>query len=611
MFFGFRNIIYGLLFALQFFIAPLFLDPVDGSKYFLFFFLICVCCLFSEINSVSCLSTFIVLSACFFAFVSLGLLALKIIFLLIVLGFFLWSEFVRSQAILDVSALSKKIFRVISVTVVISSCLGIYEYSCSVLFGPTDGMLIPYLLPANPTVRIGGMYGQPNLFALLMLVGVLVMFYQYLYTDEVQIRSRWAVLFKYVPFACVATVFFLTRSRSGQLAFGFSYLFLFYRIYGPVRLSVPRQVKITFLSLSVVLCLSALFAYGLDGTFSHSALIKSIAGSATKSVNIEARFFLWTAALLMFLAHPWMGVGFSNFQISLPEYAVQAYDTLGFIQYEAMGYTRWAHSEFFQLLAEGGLFVVLPIVVILFLYLRQLLRFSRSEQVAPLNYFCHLLLLPFLVQGMFSWTFRFLPLAILFFTFLGLVLAHYPVKTFALGPRVRFGVRMCAMLGLVCTLMWGGWQWQAQQVCRQIVLDPADSVVSFERLVQNPFLEHPLLLKATPLYVKAIIKEELPDVGERILPYVEQLALMQGAHWQWYHLAVLSQFLGKEGLARSAIDEAIALRPAEDLYWGFLHYLNVLTAVEETGKSIDNFLPTDEDSLSHLENPVELFNGRR
>ena len=99
----------------------------------------------------------------------------------------------------------------------IVSCFGVYEYQSFGLFGRSNGLLIKNLLPPNIGIRVGGIYGQPNLFSLLLLLGILSLFYLHIHSRHFNISSYFKY-FKYIPIFITSYAFFLTRSRSGVIS---------------------------------------------------------------------------------------------------------------------------------------------------------------------------------------------------------------------------------------------------------------------------------------------------------------------------------------------------------------------------------------------------------
>jgi hypothetical protein len=448
-------------------------------------------------------------------------------------------------------------------------------------------MLIPYLLPNNTNIRVGGFLGQPNLFSMFLVGGLLVFFYLHLHSANFS-NCRFPKL-TYLPFLTVAVVFFLTGSRAGLLALSLIYLPLCWLVARKRYLTGDADSRRQFLHLSCVL----LLAYGLSYALNYFVASEAVRGLGEIGVPAEARFVFWTSAILIFLDHPWFGVGLDNYQFYLPKYVNQAHDLLGFVQYEAMGYTKWAHNELLQLLCEGGIFVFLLVVFLLGCFFYQLYLYAVGrKQWSALKLYSHLFLLPFILQSMFSWPMRHPALLVLFFTFLGLLLSQYPYKTVVIPPWGRVVMRGVVLCGMLIILLVGYQELQMGSLAHNMDRENVQaSFPEFVRLAAHPYSEYPLLLEITPHYVQAALQDKDVEFAEQILPYVKKLVDLQGAHWQWYNLGLVYHLLEREDEAKQAATQAIRLRPTNDDYWSFQHYLNILTAAKKTGRPLEEFLP--------------------
>lgn len=504
----------------------------------------------------------------------------------------------------DAAAQFNQFAKVYSLFILIVSVLGLYEYFSSLLLGVSRQQLIPNLLPANTGMRVAGVYGQPNLFALLLLTGLLIFWYQHLHNNNFS-STRFPKL-KYLPFLTIAMVFFLTGSRAGLLALLLIFLSLCWLIVRKRYLADDPGTRKQFLLLSSVLLLAYGLSYLLGTAFVPP---ESARGFEVTGVSIEARFVFWTSAVLIFLDYPWFGVGLEKFKLYLPEYVNQAHDLLGFVQYESMGYTSWAHNEFLQLLCEGGIFVFLIVLFLLGYFFWQLLLFARGrKEWSELKLYSHLFLFPFIIQSMFSWPLRHPALLVLFATFLGFLLSQYSYRPLTLPAWGLWLIRGFILCGLVITLLVGIQEIKMGSFASNMDRENVQaSFAEFEQLVAHPYSNLPLLIVITPRYVSSALKDGDILFAEKILPYIESLADLQGAHWQWYNLCQIYHLLGREKEARLAIERAINLWPTEGLYWSFQHYLNMLTAARETGRPFDDFLPIPPGGGS-VEEMREIFN---
>jgi len=494
--------------------------------------------------------------------------------------------------------------------ILIVAILGVYEYFNSLCLGRTYSSLIPYVMPPNLSSRVAGIYGQPNLFALLLLTGILVYLYQYLH--NVNFSFKRYQLFMFIPLMVVSVAFFLTNSRAGMLALLTVTIFIFGVV---IRKHYPLHgngYRVFFQAFGVILV-----SYGVATLLISFSSSFAIRGLADTGISVEARFVFWTSAVLMFLDFPLLGIGLGNFKLYLPDYVVRAHDLLGFVQYESMGYTNWVHNELLQLLCEGGGVVFLFVASGLLWFCYQLYLFYSGKVVwTPLKLYSHLLLLPFLVQSMFSWPMRQVPLLVLFFTFFGILLSQYQYETISIPPFVRILVRCCAVFGILIIIFVGIQEikmnfFSSHVKERGIV----NSFKEFEELVRSPYAEYPLLLRLSSRYLSDILMAENIDLIKNVFPYVKKMVDMQGAHWQWFNLSLIYNALGREREARNAVHQAIDRYPTNDKYWAFLHYLNMVKASRETGRPIEDFLPippggtaADLEGLFDIDGKTTIYN---
>jgi hypothetical protein len=310
-------------------------------------------------------------------------------------------------------------------------------------------------------------------------------------------------------------------------------------------------------------------------------------------MSSDARFVLWTAATLMFFDHPWLGIGLENYKFLLPEYVISAHDLLGFVEFEAMVYTAWAHNEFLQLISEGGGIVLLALVSAMICLFYPLFMFFRGRREwSPLKLYSHFFLIPFVIQSMFSWPLRYAPLLILFFTFVALLVSQYSGISVNLSWIHRLLLRFLCLCGLTFVLFIGFQEFHMGYLAKQIKYSSYQKTFAeFENLVTSDYIEYPLLMEAVPRYVKVSVDNNDITLAKKILPHVERLTEIHGAHWQWSYLAHIYLLLDRRDDAMVAITRAINLWPTKEMYWSFQHYLNMLKAAEHTGRPVNDFLP--------------------
>ena len=213
-------------------------------------------------------------------------------------------------------------------------------------------------------------------------------------------------------------------------------------------------------------------------------------------------------------------------------------------------------------------------------------------------------MVPFCVVGMFSWPFRHAGLLVLFLFFLSLIVAWLPDKTICLqGVLFPSVVKLFFVLSIVSSGLVLSWDhslvsfYKTEKNASQINLS------AFEDMVTRKFNSYPLLLHLTPYYVQKILANQNREQGEQLLPYLEQLTIIQGAHWQWYNLGIIHRVLGDLTQAKYSLNKAIARAPSNDLYWHTLHLINLETGLLLQDKTLEDYLSqkTKQISFEHIE----------
>lgn len=604
------------VFIAQMLTVPFFAD-IDkaGKLYFFILFVLSSTLYFFKTMSLLRLSPVFIALAIFWLMLVLsasqaffsGWAFLQSALLLVCLLFLLMVSHTASSA----PAFKEKLVDMLLVLGVVAALFGLYDFFCFALMGPSSDMLIPYLLPPNRSVRIGGFYGQPNLFAVLLTVCILAFYYKYLHTlkKEAFVLPTWL---RFVPVVLLEAVFFLTGSKGGFLSLSLILAFLLWLIYRKSYLADSREGKKEFFRLLLCLGLAFLLSKSVPWFFTELNLTR---GDIVFGLSSGARLIFWAASALIFADHPLLGVGLDNWKFFQNAYGPSARDFLGFVPYEYMGNTNWAHNELLQILAEGGIFPFLILLLLIFVLLFQIFKkfFRKNAMPSPFFFYSHLFLLPFIIQSMFSWTFRYPALLILFFLLLGNLLAQYPLITIHLSRSFRFCMAILCILSLGLTGMLGRQEIQLKTFLADLhslksVGEVEETLPEFNTLVNNPYSRHRVLLAALPRYELKARTAETTILAEKILPYAEDLAALEGVRWQWYSLALLYLKVENEEDARRATQKAIDLMPSDDQMWEFMHYLNIRRASRETGRPFEDFVPQGTPVTF---SPVEMFNERR
>jgi len=470
-------------------------------------------------------------------------------------------------------------FQVIGLVVAI---LCFYQYLDWTLVGQRDTMLIPYLLPPG-NARGTGIYGQSNLTALLLLVSIIAFWYGYAFKKD--FISKFKGFCLDIGFLFVSIGFFLTGSRAGLLALLVALVVLLLLVY---------RDRIVFSNQSLLKVLVILLA----GFFISQISLSSSAPAEmyTRSgVSIDARLLFWTASILMFIKAPFLGVGLDHFKLLLPSYARQAHDILGFVQYEAMVYTNWTHNEYLQILAESGIvgFVFLILFCILLLHLIYI-EIPKAKQDHT-KLFLFLMLLPFFIQGAFSWPFRHPPLFFIFLLILGISVAETPSLKFKFSRPMKF--LLCGFLGgaVVILVAFTVQEYQFIQL-KKATMDNGCNNEKIFSLLAEPHLQFKILREVLPLCLEDKSFLENQALVERFRPYFLKLTNVQGTHTQLYNLGVVDRALDDYIDAEAAFQKAVERQPIFELGWAALHALHIEDAARRTGRPIQDFLPQDKET---------------
>ena len=545
------------------------------------FFIILVCVLFlSSIQS----------SYSFSSILYLSILSIYIIFSIIIVN-----------VIDDYPCFFEKVINSLMLAGLFSAFLGGYEYIHFFLIGKTASPLIPWLLPPDKTFRIAGIYGQPNLFAVFLTVVLLAYIYRYL-SSVTQRRGSFSWV-RFVPVFLITFIFFQTGSRAGLLSFSLLIGLICWLVTTQRYLKNNLLAKREFFFLLICFVCAFFACRGIDSFWLGGGVERSFSDAG---LSFDSRYVFWTSAILIFLDNPWLGIGLGNYGYMQDAYGPIAKELLGFVPYEAMGNTDWAHNEILQLFAEGGVLVggiALFLIVLLFFQIWK--KIVRGAD--PLNskfLFSHLFLLPFIIQSMFSWPFRSPALLMIFFVLLGLLLAQYSMKTFNILRPVRIG--FCALLFtcLIGVVVLFRQEVNIAQFRQQLIhaSSPVATLADMEKLVRHPYSEYRVLSRALPYYTRQALAQEGGSLASAILPMSERLVNIEGSLPQLYALARLYHKVGRDSEAENTILKAIALMPLNQVTWSFYHYLNMLKASRDTGVPLKELWPLGQElDFSQLE----------
>jgi len=555
---------------------------------------------FSAAHSWAIVAWLLVVAGVFFAFSSSWAILWAGIAGIYLLVFILATNFSRSwEKFADIFVAA------LTVCGLLAALLGLYEYIHFHTFGPTAYPLIPYLLPLDRESRIAGIYGQPNLFALFLTVTLLAYLYRYLHgSTSAWCRPSWLMTLRFLPVVLVAAIFFLTRSKGGFLSLFLILCFVLWLVVSKRYLREDRFARKEFF----LFLTSVVIAFFLSRLVLISGIEEIVAtrSFADTGINPSGRFVFWTSAILIFLDHPWLGAGLDNYRFLMNGYGPASHELLGFVEFEAMKSSFWAHNEYLQLLAEGGVLLFGMVLFLLCIFFKKVWQnFIMSACIErPFFLYSHLFLLPFLIQSHFEWPLRHPALFLLFVTFAAILTAQYPLKSVSLSPLARILLVAMFIGGLIVS---GFLYLQERDIVRfqkNFATQPLETTLDdFADLAGKPYSAYRVLRNCLPYYTNAALVYGDDSFAQTIIPYSEELVRLEGAGGQWYDLSRLYLRVDRLEDARSAIAEAFELKPTNPLIFDFLHYLNIIRASLETGRPIEEFLPRDVKPV-HL-NPLE------
>lgn len=227
-----------------------------------------------------------------------------------------------------------------------NALIGIYQF-----FGGSGAL---HLLVNDRFFRAFGTFGQPNPFGGFMglLAPPLLMAtlgYAVRVWRRVNLSALAGLLFYGTCAGLVTVGLFLSWSRGAWLAFGVSVLVMV--------LALPRKFWQGAALVAVVGALGA--GLWLSGRLPasiveriNSATQETFAFNDVRGVYITPenyalveRFAHWQAALNMATAHPWLGVGFGNYEVAYPAHSLMNWEL-------ALGH---AHNYYLNVLAETGM----------------------------------------------------------------------------------------------------------------------------------------------------------------------------------------------------------------------------------------------------------------
>jgi len=507
---------------------------------------------------------------------------------------------VRNQFLADKSFVVHAVWA-LALVAVLYAVLGLYQYHDFLLHGKRSSMLIPSFLPSTGA-RVNGPFGQPNFQATVMLIGLCCVAYLYRLRGLLSgTIVRWGL-------GLVVVVlwlnFFLANSRAGYLSliccFVLLYIYARYRFRSHRELVFSvKEVGVTFLLLvlawGIYWLLVNVVALLIDPAVEQQEFLRG--GSIYNRIN------MWVAAVLMTVDYPLLGVGLDNYKNLLAEYQIEAHGLTRFY-YEDLIYTRWAHNEYLQILAEGGIVAFVAMTGFLIAAGRGIWH-NLKNTTTPSIVFIPLALVPLLVHGGFEWPLR---SPHLLASFLLLIAISLPVVNkdyaFSLVKPLHKGTVCAVCLILIGLGTWAlYWDMEAGILKRHTGEETllSHNLERLEVLADNPVTALTILRQGILPYLNYTIREQDVELARFLVPIFERIIHLEGASWQWHNLALLQLAAGYLDASRTSVEKAIYLNPIYEPSWQLQRHLNMLNAVEQTGRPIESFLPPDNSQMPEFD----------
>ena len=263
------------------------------------------------------------------------------------------------------------VFILLAWSAVIATIFSFYQHWSSAY-----NVLPSWLMIENYSSRMGGFFGQPNLLACLIVIGLFAWLQSVWQRFDIE-DWHW---FYFVPVVIFVWALLLTGSRAGVLSFVSALLLLGWAL---VRVGELKFLKFfaTHFSWSLSLGILLFLFIQPPGIEINSGRVINF---ASQSSGTGERLIFGASALAMGFDHILTGVGLGGYRRLLGHYMVPVAEWLH-IPYESIRATLWAHNDFLHIFAECGIIVFL---IFLIVFMRILIRLRPTNNPNAMFCFC-------------------------------------------------------------------------------------------------------------------------------------------------------------------------------------------------------------------------------
>lgn len=422
---------------------------------------------------------------------------------------------------------------------------------------------------ALPSGRVYGNYGQPNLLATLMLLGL------FSYSHLLSVTGRKKIIYL-LPSLLLSVVLFMTASRAGMVALCLS-LLLVLSVWKKDQL---LRLKPHFIRLFVVV----IIAWGISQLVGDWTPLSRASATWSEGGGTYKRLVFWLAAILLGRDYWLTGVGFGGYARHLGDYAVQSAELLH-LPYNMIGETLWAHNDFLHIFAEHGAIVFLLVIVFVVL-----LFIGCWKQLSRANIFILLGIVSFVCMMCFSHPLYFHNLALMACFAIAPVLGRWR------GKSVQISQKFAAPTIVVLIIIVNFFVISHYYKMFELLQFRRDMVTSVA-----PYTER--FIKAQSLYLVGNIDDSIYgwqfkhtlytnlvdrlqetdnlDLARHVLPGMVDYVQQNHFPSYLYSLAKLYYLLGDYEKAKIYASQAYDRNPGIDRYFDLVHLCNALMISRE------------------------------